>query len=62
MWKDGLVHILEVKMRQKMDWGKPLHYALTPDQEHDYELYSYGSKKGKGAPKSEWIDAWKFAE
>jgi general secretion pathway protein G len=42
----------------KDGFGVPFGYTLTPGAEHAYELYSYGSN-GKGAPKSEWIDAWK---
>lgn len=42
----------------KDGFGNPYGYTLTPGAEHPYELYSYG-KNGKGAPKSEWIDAWK---
>lgn len=37
--------------------GNRIQYKLTPGAEHPYELYSYGPK-GKGSPKSEWIDAW----
>jgi general secretion pathway protein G len=39
-------------------WKNPFVYNVTEGAEHPYELYSYG-KNGKGAPKSEWIDAWK---
>ena len=38
-------------------WGNRIQYKLTAGSEHPYELYSYGPH-GKGAPKSEWIDAW----
>lgn len=41
-------------------WKKPYVYNLTEGGEHPYELYSYGSKQGKNAPKSGWIDAWKI--
>lgn len=40
-------------------WGKKFIYKLTPDGEHEYELYSYGPN-GKKAPKAEWIDVWKI--
>jgi len=40
-------------------WGKKFVYKLTPDGEHEYELYSYGSG-GKKAPKAEWINVWKL--
>lgn len=43
----------------KDSFGNPFHYTLTQGAEHPYELSSYGSN-GKGAPKSEWIDAWKL--
>jgi general secretion pathway protein G len=43
----------------KDGWNKPFHYEPTEGGEHPFELYSYGSKRGKGTPKSEWIDAWK---
>ncbi len=37
-------------------WGKTIMYSLTPDGEHEYELYSYGAE-GKKAKKSDWIHA-----
>lgn len=40
-------------------WKKQFVYNLTEGAEHPYELYSYGSSKGKSTPKSEWVDAWK---
>ncbi len=40
-------------------WDKPFVYNVTEGGERPYELYSYGSKKGKNAPKSGWVDAWK---
>jgi len=40
-------------------WKHTFYYAPTSEGgEHPYALYSYGPK-GKGAPKTEWIDAWK---
>ncbi len=42
----------------KDGFGNPFGYTLTQGAENPYELYSYG-KDGKGAPKKEWIDAWK---
>lgn len=38
-------------------WKQPFVYNVTEGSEHPFELYSYGPGK-KGAPKSEWIDAW----
>lgn len=49
---------IKSKETPKDGFGNPFHYALTPGAEHPYEFYSYGSS-GKGAPKNEWIDAWK---
>lgn len=46
------------KDEPKDGFGKNLHYSVTPEAENPYELYSYG-RKGRGAPKEEWIDAWK---
>lgn len=37
-------------------WKQPFVYNLTEGGEHPYELLS---KKGKGTPRAEWIDAWK---
>ena len=51
---------IETKKGELKDgWGQPFHYAPTPGGEHEYELYSYGSKQGKSAPKSGWLDVWK---
>lgn len=49
---------LSSKDEPKDGFGNKFHYAVTPGAENPYELYSYG-RKGKGAPKDEWIDAWK---
>ena len=49
---------IKSKETPKDGFGNPFGYALTPGAEHPYDLYSYGPN-GKGAPKSEWIDAWK---
>ena len=49
---------IESKEEPKDGFGNKFHYAVTPGAENPYELYSYGPK-GKGAPKKEWIDAWK---
>jgi general secretion pathway protein G len=38
-------------------WGERYVYKLTPQGEHPYDLYSYGSN-GRGAPKAEWINVW----
>lgn len=38
-------------------WGNKLQYRVTPEGEHPFDLYSYGSK-GKTAPKEQWIDVW----
>lgn len=43
----------------KDGWGVSFAYNPTPGAEHEYELISYGSKQGKSAPKTGWIDAWK---
>lgn len=40
-------------------WGNKINYKPTPDGEHPYELYSYGSG-GKKSPKSEWLNVWKI--
>lgn len=48
---------LEVKKVPRDGWNNLFHYRLTPDQEHPYELWSFGAK-GKGAPKAEHIDVW----
>lgn len=40
----------------KDGWKQPFVYNLTEGGAHSYELYS---KKSKGTPKAEWIDAWK---
>ena len=51
---------LQVKRGEIRDgWGKPFQYKPTPGAEHEYELISYGSKKGKTGPKSAWLDVWK---
>jgi general secretion pathway protein G len=42
----------------KDPWGKSYQYRVTPDEEHPYELYSYGSKQGKNTPRAEWISVW----
>ncbi len=38
-------------------WKHSFVYKLTPDGEHEYELYSHGPK-GKKSSKSEWINVW----
>lgn len=50
---------LEAKTVPKDPWGTPYQYHKTPDAENNYELYSYGSSKGKSTPKEQRIDAWK---
>lgn len=50
---------LQSKQVPKDGYGKQFVYKRTEGAEHPYELYSYG-KRGKGAPKSEWIDAWEL--
>jgi general secretion pathway protein G len=42
----------------KDGWKHAFYYSPTAEGDHPYALYSYGPK-GKGAPKTEWIDAWK---
>lgn len=49
---------LKGKEVSKDPWGKPYQYHVTPDGEHPYELYSYGSKQGKNAPQAERISVW----
>lgn len=49
---------LEGKSVPKDPWGHAYVYQPTEGAEHDYELYSYGSKKGKSAPKKDRIDVW----
>ena len=40
----------------KDPWGKKYEYRLISGNEGDgYDLFSYGSSKGKGTPKNEWI-------
>lgn len=51
---------IKSKEQPKDAWKKPFHYEVTEGGEHPFELYSYGSNKGKATPKSEWIDAWKL--
>ncbi len=43
----------------KDPWKNAYQYRPTPDQEQQFELYSYGPK-GKSAPQSAWINAWKL--
>ena len=42
----------------KDPWKKPYHYRVTPEGQHPYELYSYGSKQGKNTPPAERISVW----
>ena len=37
-------------------WGRPFHYKHTPNEEHEYELWSKGSLSGK--EKGKKIDVW----
>ena len=48
-----------IKDEKKLNdpWGNKYNYQLTPDQEHPYELSSYGPK-GKSSPKAERISVW----
>ncbi len=41
-------------------WGQKLQYELTQGEgaAHPYELWSYGSKEGKRAPKDKRISVW----
>ena len=39
-------------------WNIRLHYQVVGEGEHPYELYSYGSNKGKATPKEKWINVW----
>ena len=47
------------KQMPKDPWQQAYQYKLTPDGEHQYELYSYGPD-GKKAPKIEWINVHKL--
>lgn len=49
---------IKSKETPKDGFSNPFQYAVTQGAEHPYELSSYGAN-GKGAPKNEWIDAWK---
>lgn len=49
---------IKSKEEPKDGFGNKFHYSPTPGAENPYELSSYGPN-GKGAPKNEWIDAWK---
>lgn len=42
----------------KDPWGKKFIYEITEGQENPYKLLSYGSKKGRGVPESDWISVW----
>ncbi len=46
------------KQAPRDSWNNAYVYTVTEGAENPYEFYSYGSKKGKSTPKSEWIDAW----
>jgi len=50
---------LEGKTAPSDPWGTKIQYRKTPEGENPYELYSYGSSKGKSTPKDKWIDVWK---
>jgi len=39
-------------------WNNKYKYQVTPDQERPYQLYSYGSSKGKATPKVERMSVW----
>ena len=39
-------------------WKNAYVYNVTEGAENPFELYSYGSKKGKSTPKTGWLDAW----
>jgi len=38
-------------------WGNDLQYELTPNEEHPYELYSWGPN-GPGSPENQHISVW----
>lgn len=40
-------------------WKQKFQYQVTPDQEHPYELFSYGPN-GKSTPKADRINVWKL--
>lgn len=50
---------IKSKETPKDPFGNAYYYTVTPGAERPYELASYGPN-GKGAPKGEWIDAWKL--
>lgn len=54
-WQDG--GYLKQKKIPNDPWGHKYMYELTPDGEHPYELFSYGTK-GKKAKESERISVW----
>jgi type II secretion system protein G len=56
--KNWVAPYLKDKKGLKDPFGKKYVYQVTPNQEHPYELYSYGSKRGKGTPKAEHISVW----
>ena len=52
------VPYLKGKEVSKDPWSKAYHYRVTPEGQHPYELYSYGSKQGKNTPANERISVW----
>lgn len=55
--KDWAGPYLDKKEVPKDGWKRAFMYKLTPGQEHEYELYSYGPK-GKGGSRAEQIHVW----
>lgn len=53
-WIDG-GYMGGKKQMPKDPWQNPYQYKLTPDGEHQYELYSWGPD-GRKAPKAKWIN------
>ena len=48
------------KKEPRDPFGHPYRYSVTSGAEHPFELFSYGAREGKGAPKKDWIDVWKI--
>lgn len=42
----------------KDGWNTDFYYKVTPGKKHPYELYSYGSSEGAGAPVENQISVW----
>ncbi len=49
---------IDTKEIARDPWGNKYNYKVTPTGANPYELYSYGSRKGKETPKIEWLNVW----